>query len=57
MEVEKIGRTTGGQEGYIEAEIVGPWPLTLKTTTYDFSDDAMDFVGTVYLSRLSDPGV
>jgi hypothetical protein len=48
MEVEKIGRTTGHQEGYIEAEIVGPWPLTYKTITYHSPDEAVNFVGTVY---------
>jgi hypothetical protein len=48
MEVEKIGRTTGHQEGYIESEIIGPWPLTYKTITYHSPDEAVNFVGTVY---------
>jgi hypothetical protein len=48
MEVEKIGRTTGHQIGIIEAEIVGPWPVTYKTVTYHSPDEQANFVGTVY---------
>lgn len=48
MEVEKVGRTTGFQQGIIESEIVGPWPLTYKTVTYHSPDEVVNFVGTVF---------
>ena len=48
MEVEKVGRTTGFQQGVIESEIVGPWPLTYKTVTYHSPDEVVNFVGTVF---------
>jgi hypothetical protein len=48
MEVEKVGRTTGFQQGIIESEIVGPWPLTYKTVTYHSPDEVANFVGTVF---------
>jgi hypothetical protein len=46
--VEKFGRTTGLTKGIIESEIVGPHPVTYKSTAFHSAEESVDFRGLVY---------
>jgi hypothetical protein len=47
-QVEKFGRTTSLTRGIVESEIVGPHPVTYKSTAYHSAEESVDFRGLVY---------
>jgi hypothetical protein len=46
--VEKFGRSTGLTTGVVESEIVGPHPVTYRSTVYYSAEESAEFRGLVY---------
>ncbi|SFU33430.1 hypothetical protein SAMN02799631_00192 [Methylobacterium sp. 174MFSha1.1] len=46
--VEKVGRSTGLTRGVIESQIVGPFPVSYRTTIYHSAEEDAEFRGQVF---------
>ncbi|MGE7416007.1 hypothetical protein [Methylobacterium tarhaniae] len=46
--VEKVGRSTGLTRGVIESQIVGPFPVSYRTTIFHSAEEDAEFRGQVF---------